>query len=73
MITRPLNRAIASQLFKLIRSPKTPPDMRLRAEICLLQCVYRYFVSMELLNNLNNFQKLKIFYNSYSVLLQRQK
>jgi len=38
MITRPLNRAIASQLFKLIRSPKTPPDMRLRAEICWHAC-----------------------------------
>jgi len=38
MITRPLNRAIASQLFQLIRSPKTPPDMRLRAEICWHAC-----------------------------------
>ena len=40
MITRPLNCAIASQLFKLIRSPKTSPDMRLRAEICWHACQF---------------------------------
>jgi len=34
MITRPPTPAITSYLFKLIRSPKTSPDMRLRAEIC---------------------------------------
>lgn len=34
MITRPRNVAIDALLMKLIRSPKTSPDMRLRAEIC---------------------------------------
>lgn len=35
MITRPLNVAIEEVLVKLIRSPKTSADTRLRAEICL--------------------------------------
>jgi transposase len=35
MITRQLNVAIEAALMKLIRSPKTSLDMRLRAEVCL--------------------------------------